>query len=446
MGTSLDISTAASLMTNSRKRTRDDSVDGSPPRKRQNPFDWEVPPSGPAVAAFDSATDNPPDQGESLDDYTSFINATVDVLLEIAPSADVDILVRLVHEHLAAHGPDQVIESVIEQAYEYGSSNDDTREFDGDTKGFDEGAVESSEGAMERSGDSTERGDGLETSLKECGCCMEDVNAAELVDCLAGHSFCSLCVCRYASNQISLRKVVVVCMHISGCKANFLQSDLRLVLPAKLFDLYERLAQREVLKAAKLQGLEECPFCDWACIVETSKEEDPLFVCNNGDNGCGVQSCRRCKNKYRPRRECCLGENGTDTIDEHARRLAIEEAMTAALTRRCLQCTNGPFSVNIVHTSSDTGPVFIKRDGVRFPSTTSFCMIHSLSYRQCNKMTCPVCGTMSCYVCKREIPEGYAHFERSVSQSRRSIILPSGSSCRHFSPLPRFRHVPYGMM
>lgn len=34
----------------------------------------------------------------------------------------------------------------------------------------------------------------------------------------------------------------------------------------------------------------------------------------------------------------------------------------------------------------------------------------------CNKMTCPNCETLSCYVCKKEI-EGYDHFDRNVCHS-----------------------------
>lgn len=34
---------------------------------------------------------------------------------------------------------------------------------------------------------------------------------------------------------------------------------------------------------------------------------------------------------------------------------------------------------------------------------------------KCNKMTCPICGTVSCYVCKRELTDGYGHFDEQVS-------------------------------
>ena len=46
---------------------------------------------------------------------------------------------------------------------------------------------------------------------------------------------------------------------------------------------------------AGLIGLEECPFCEWKCVLEASSEEDKLFRCGNEEGGCGAVSCRGCK-------------------------------------------------------------------------------------------------------------------------------------------------------
>ncbi len=54
--------------------------------------------------------------------------------------------------------------------------------------------------------------------------------------------------------------------------------------------LYERLTQAEAIKEAALEGLEECPFCEWKCVWEPDGEET-RFWCANKET-CGVVSCR----------------------------------------------------------------------------------------------------------------------------------------------------------
>lgn len=62
-------------------------------------------------------------------------------------------------------------------------------------------------------------------------------------------------------------------------------------------NLYERVKQQKEIEAAGLEGLEECPFCEWKCVLEASNEEEKLFRCGNEVGGCGVVSCRICKKK-----------------------------------------------------------------------------------------------------------------------------------------------------
>jgi len=51
-------------------------------------------------------------------------------------------------------------------------------------------------------------------------------------------------------------------------------------LDAKLLELYGRVKQKEI-EDAGLEGLEECPFCEWKCVIEASREEEELFRCGN---------------------------------------------------------------------------------------------------------------------------------------------------------------------
>lgn len=55
------------------------------------------------------------------------------------------------------------------------------------------------------------------------------------------------------------------------------------------------MKQQKEIEDAGLEGLEECPFCEWKCVIEASREEEKLFRCGNEEGGCGVVSCRMCK-------------------------------------------------------------------------------------------------------------------------------------------------------
>ena len=65
-------------------------------------------------------------------------------------------------------------------------------------------------------------------------------------------------------------------------------------------DLYDRVKQQKEIEDAGLEDLEECPFCEWKCEIEASKEQEKLFRCGNEEGGCGVVSCRMCKKEVRP--------------------------------------------------------------------------------------------------------------------------------------------------
>lgn len=84
-------------------------------------------------------------------------------------------------------------------------------------------------------------------------------------------------------------------MDQSGCKLLFPQSELERFLAPKLLELYHRVRQRKDIEAAGLENLEECPFCDYKCVIENEMEK--LFRCENVD--CGAVSCRECKKPVR---------------------------------------------------------------------------------------------------------------------------------------------------
>ncbi|KAF8156090.1 hypothetical protein B0H34DRAFT_716125 [Crassisporium funariophilum] len=234
---------------------------------------------------------------------------------------------------------------------------------DGGEGGGGAAAAAGAEGAMEEE-DEDEEGD------IECQCCFGDYPFAKMVQCPEAHLFCSACISTYASTQLSSLSPALLCMHPSGtCHLPFPPSELQRILPATLFALYERLKQQKEVEDAGLEGLEACPFCEWRCVLEAGPEEEKLFSCR----GCG-------KLDHLPK--SCKEMEEDELLDG---RHAIEEAMSRALMRNCPKCKKA----------------FIKEQG-------------------CNKMTCPNCGTYSCYVC-RAIITGYDHFHQQMG-------LPSTST------------------
>jgi TRIAD3 protein (E3 ubiquitin-protein ligase RNF216) len=116
-------------------------------------------------------------------------------------------------------------------------------------------------------------------------------------------------------------------MHSSSCPLPFPESELRRVLTEKLMSLYERVVQQKEVAEAGLEGLEECPWCEWKCVMEVGKEVDRLFRCGNEEGGCGVVSCRFCWKKDHLPKSCKEVEEDKKLDGRHA----IEEAMSTFL-------------------------------------------------------------------------------------------------------------------
>jgi hypothetical protein len=73
----------------------------------------------------------------------------------------------------------------------------------------------------------------------------------------------------------------------------FPDSELRRILPEALFKLYEHIRQRRDIEFAGLEGLEECPFCDYKVVMDVDIQIERVLRCQN--EVCGKVSCRRCK-------------------------------------------------------------------------------------------------------------------------------------------------------
>ncbi|KAI6108854.1 hypothetical protein EV401DRAFT_400618 [Pisolithus croceorrhizus] len=204
----------------------------------------------------------------------------------------------------------------------------------------------------------------------ECGCCFSwsPFIHDDLIQCPDGHLFCKSCMTSYSSSLLGEHNPNIVCMDQSGCKLPFSESELKRLLSSKMLELYERVKQRKEIAAAGLENLEECPFCEYKCVIDNEMEK--LFRCGNAR--CGAVTCRGCKKLEHIPRSCKEAEDWCLYMRHH-----VEEAMTRALVRNCPKCQTA----------------FIKEQG-------------------CNKMVCPYCCAVSCYTC-HQIIDGYEHFNRS---------------------------------
>ncbi|KAH6662974.1 ring finger protein [Halenospora varia] len=209
-----------------------------------------------------------------------------------------------------------------------------------------------------------------EGTLSECGCCFSDYPLNRMIHCNGDtlHWFCRGCARQTAEVEIGNSKYELHCMSMEGCTAGFSNEQRSQFLDEKTIIALERNEQEAMLRMAGIENLESCPFCPFAAEyppVEVNKE----FTCQSPD--CEIVSCRLCKLVSHIPKTCeeFAKENGLSV------RRQIEEAMSAALIRKCNKC----------------GTPFVKEEG-------------------CNKMTCTRngCFNVQCYVCSKSC--GYDHF------------------------------------
>lgn len=206
--------------------------------------------------------------------------------------------------------------------------------------------------------------------IAECQACFDELPMNRQVHCHGDepHFTCFSCIETYIKTEIGDSRCRVLCT--AGCGAGFDSAQLNLIADKKLLRKLADLQQEQDIRDAGLEDLEECPFCDFKAIMPPI-EENFLFNCQNPE--CEKVSCRRCK----------LTSHIPISCEQYAKeqkansRHVVEEAMTAALIRSCNKCKKQ----------------FIKEYG-------------------CNKMTCPSCRNLQCYVCSETL-KGYDHFDQT---------------------------------
>jgi TRIAD3 protein (E3 ubiquitin-protein ligase RNF216) len=197
-----------------------------------------------------------------------------------------------------------------------------------------------------------------DNDMGECQCCFAQYPLNRMTSCSGKdlHLFCMDCPKQYIETEIGQGKCRPVCFASTDCKGTFSRAQLQQVLDQRTFDRLEHLQQQQDLAAAGLDFLSECPFCDYKqeCPpIEVDKE----FRCQN--TKCGKTSCRLCNKETHIPLSCEEAKKD----DKLTLRHVVEEAMSAALIRKCNKCQQP----------------FVKEYG-------------------CNKMSCTNCGNKQWYV------------------------------------------------
>lgn len=203
----------------------------------------------------------------------------------------------------------------------------------------------------------------------ECQACFDDLPMNRQIHCSGAipHFTCYECAENYIKSEIGESRCRVMCT--AGCGSGFAPNQLNLLADKGLLEKLGQLQQEKDIRDAGLDDLEECPFCDYKAILPPI-EEDFEFRCANPR--CEKVSCRRCKSLSHIPFTCEQHQKDNAVNSRHK----IEEAMTAAMIRSCNKCKK----------------TFIKDYG-------------------CNKMTCPSCGNLQCYVCSQSLKD-YNHFDQ----------------------------------
>ncbi|KEF53963.1 uncharacterized protein A1O9_09758 [Exophiala aquamarina CBS 119918] len=214
-------------------------------------------------------------------------------------------------------------------------------------------------------------------AITSCGCCFEEtvpLNRTVICEADPAHSFCFTCISGLAESQVGLMQYEMKCMDATICSANLCWSAIAKAIDIKTFDRLEFNRQQAEIMAADLEGLEQCPFCDFKAICDTV-DVNPVFACQNPE--CEVVSCRKCHLENHPPKTCEEHQKENDLTARHR----VEEARSDAVMRTCPKC-----KVKI-----------IKEDG-------------------CNKMICATCRAFMCYECQEDLtklgPNVYNHFNK----------------------------------
>ncbi|XP_053647161.2 uncharacterized protein [Cherax quadricarinatus] len=220
--------------------------------------------------------------------------------------------------------------------------------------------------------------DAAANELHECTICYEEsVLEKNMATCNAYynfHKFCIDCIRKHVAAQIGQGNTRFKCMN-GYCESEFSWRTLKRVMEPVVFEKLQERKQQDEIRAAGIENLESCPFCNFMIIMPD--QENKVLECLNPE--CLKESCRLCKEASHIPYRC----NEIEKTDQKDARTEIENRMAEAMIRECPNCKKR----------------FIIEAG-------------------CNRMTCP-CGAVMCYLCKSLISNDYNHFEREQVASNK---------------------------
>ena len=226
------------------------------------------------------------------------------------------------------------------------------------------------------------------SSASTCECCFENgIQTNQLIrcSCESPHFVCIDCITRHVESKIEAG-ASLKCMF--NCLGVYDKKILKMVLSDELNTKFLKAINRqEVSEFAKsIDNYQICPFCsEYGCVIEGHIPS----VC------CGICSklwCSKCR-RTSHQGDCYVLPKNTEEETIKIIDRILEEISTEALTHSCPSCK----------------VKFFKEEG-------------------CNHMTCPKCGTGSCFICgikveikyfgTNRVPSGYWHFKGHAFSSR----------------------------
>ncbi|GEM11782.1 E3 ubiquitin-protein ligase RNF216 [Rhodotorula toruloides] len=207
----------------------------------------------------------------------------------------------------------------------------------------------------------------------ECGCCFDEVALENSAQCAEVHLFCKTCAVANASDRIGRRQADLPCM-TAECTATFPPTTYSSFLPPRMIESLASIAQQADLDTAfdGVDGFEKCPFCPYACYIENPQER--LLRCERAE--CRKVTCRQCKKDSHLPLTCKEADKDSRLAGVHA----VAEAMSAALIRLCPKCQ----------------------------------VVRCVKWDGCNHIVCSGCYAHWCYVCRKQIFNGYSHFSQAT--------------------------------
>jgi len=197
----------------------------------------------------------------------------------------------------------------------------------------------------------------FQNKLEECKCCFDaDGLEKDMLSCPRGHMFCKNCIEQGSKVALGDGKRSLDCL--TDCDSSFDLTVLHRALNEELYSKWVSIIQASEVEKANIEGFVSCPFCSFGVIIETSPEIHPVLYCQRPD--CGKSSCRLCLEESHLPLSCKENERK----DEVRKRTFIENKMSEAMMRNCVNCKKP----------------LVKNGG-------------------CNWVTC-TCGTKMCYFCR----------------------------------------------